>query len=622
MEYVEPSLQMWLTFGVIFIAITLYATEKLPLEVTSLGVITGLLLLFHFVPYTTTVDIPHGGEDGLTIRSLLDGFSDPALITILALLVVGQGLVQTGALDELARLMVRAGVKRPKVVTIFVLAFVLVISAIMNNTPVVVIFIPILSAMAARQKQSASLLMIPLSFAAILGGNLTLIGSSTNLLASGTLEVISGDGLDFFAFTVPGLVLAGVGFIYVTLIAPMILKERTKKGETAGYITGKQFIVEFYVTEGSDLEGQQSVAGMFPNIRQLTIRMIQRGTEQFLPPFDDLTLQADDRLIVASTRQELTQLLKRSPDMLTGTVSLNIDSDYETANRFLSKDMMLAEAVIAPASRMEGRNLSQIGFYQQNDCVILGVQRRSRMIRQSLEKVRLEAGDVLLVMGTRSDTMNLRANTDILLMTWSMTDMHLTDKSQVALGVFGLVVATAATGLLPTVIAATSGAVLMILGNCLNIRQAARAVDRRIILIVASALAMGTAMNATGGAQFLASNLLITLEGYSTSIILSAFFLLIAILTNILSNNATAVLFTPIAVSVANGLNVDPMPFIVAVIFAANCSFATPMGYQTNLLVMGPGHYKFRDFMRIGIPLIFILWITYSLFAPWYYNLS
>jgi di/tricarboxylate transporter len=612
---------MWLTFGIIFVAIILYATEKLPLEVTSLGVITGLLLLFHFMPYTTLVDIPHGGEGGLSIRSLLDGFSDPALITILALLVVGQGLVQTGALDELARLMVRAGVKSPKTVTIFVLAFVLVVSAIMNNTPVVVIFIPILSAMAARQKQSASLLMIPLSFAAILGGNLTLIGSSTNLLVSGTLETITGDGLDFFAFTVPGLVLAGVGFIYVALIAPKILKDHTTKDDNSGYITGKQFIVEFYVTEGSGLEGQHSVAGMFPDIRQLTIRMIQRGPEQFLPPFDDMTLEANDRLVVASTRQELTQLLKKSPDMLTGTVALNLDCDHATANTFLTKDMMLAEAVIAPASRMEGRNLAQIGFYQQNDCVILGVQRRSRMIRQSLEKIRLEAGDVLLVMGTRVDMMNLRTNTDIVLMTWSMTDMHLTDKSQIALGIFGLVVASAATGLLPIVIAATTGAALMIVGNCLNIHQAARSVDRRIILIVASALAMGTALNATGGAEFLAINLLDALEGFSPAIILSAFFLLIAILTNILSNNATAVLFTPIAVSIAEGLNIDPMPFVVAVIFAANCSFATPMGYQTNLLVMGPGHYRFSDFMRVGIPLIFILWITFSLFAPWYYKL-
>ncbi len=611
----DGQFHMWVTYAVVSIAIVSYALEKVSLELTSLCVIAFFLLFFNIFPLTDAA-----GESMLTTKSLLQGFADPALVTVLSLLVLGQALVQTGALDDLARFMIKTGLKKPKFVVKAILVFVMIISGIMNNTPVVVIFIPILSAMALRLKGSPSTVMIPLSFAAILGGNLTLIGSSTNLLAAGSLQATTGQTLGFFDITIVGSVVAVFGFFYLIFIAPRLLTHNAPSNQNGDdYVSGKHFLVDFLVTKESGLIGMESVAGMFPEMKNMTVRMVERHGQSHLPPFD-LTLKEGDHVVVATTRTDLMNQIKQKPDMIMGTLSLNMDYDVSKPKKFVSKSLILAESVIAPASRVEGRTLRQIAFHRQTGCVVIGIQRRSRMIRQSLEDIKLEAGDVLLILGERHKVLNLRSDHDVLLMTWSMSDMHMSDKSKISLSIFGVIVTLVSTGLLPTSVAALTGVCFMIGLGALNIRQAARAVDRRIILIIAAALAMGNSMSATGGAAFLAESLLSALDGTSPTLILSAFFLLIAILTNILSNNATAVLFTPIAVSIASTLGVDQAAFVVAVIIAANCSFATPMGYQTNLLVMAPGHYRFSDFMKVGIPLIFLIWLVFSFFAPWYYN--
>ncbi|MDC1428666.1 SLC13 family permease, partial [Emcibacteraceae bacterium] len=216
---------------------------------------------------------------------------------------------------------------------------------------------------------------------------------------------------------------------------------------------------------------------------------------------------------------------------------------------------------------------------------------------------------------------SLRLNNDVMLMEWSAKEIPVKADIWKALTIFFSVVVLASSGIIPVAVASIFGAFAMIASGCINIRKAAFAVDRNIFMLIGAALAMGTSLQATGGASFLAMGMIDLLEGSSTAVILSAFFLLIALLTNILSNNATAVLFTPIAISIANQLEVEPFIFVTAVIFAANCSFATPMGYQTNLLVLAPGNYKFGDFMKVGIPLIILLWISYSFFAPWYYGI-
>lgn len=278
--------------------------------------------------------------------------------------------------------------------------------------------------------------------------------------------------------------------------------------------------------------------------------------------------------------------------------------------------------MVTPGSRHVGQNLVQIGFRYKYHCVVLGIQRRSQMIRARVTEIRLEPGDVLLVQGRQSDVDALRGDQDILLVEWTATEMPAVHHAASTLAIFGGVIATAALGVLPIEIATLVGAGLMLATGVLNIRQATRAIDRTIVMMIAAALALGSALQATGGAEFLAGVLLSVMGDASPAIILSAFFLLVAVLANLISTKATAVLFTPIAVGIAQGLSLPVEPFAVAVVFAANCSFASPIGYQTNLLVMAPGNYRFVDFIRVGTPLLIIVWLVFSFVAPWYYGLS
>ncbi|WP_417317632.1 SLC13 family permease [Emcibacter sp.] len=616
-ELIDPSLQMWLTFAIIGGAIIFYTMDHIPLEITSLGVISVLLLTFHFLPLHDS-----SGALLLNMRTLLSGFADPALVSILGLLVIGQGMVQTGALEGPATILIKHGINYPRRVVLFCLLVVMIISAFLNNTPVVVIFIPILIMLMDKIEKPASQVLIPLSFVAILGGMSTLIGSSTNLLAAGAYKAQTGLDIGFFDFFVPGLFLMGIGLVYVLTIAPRLLPKTQAENGTAKQMSGKQFIVQIDLVEGNSLIGKSSIAGMFPDLAGMTTRLIQRDSTVFLPPFDDITLREGDSIILATTRRTLTEKIAKTPSLMKGAMtSLGGDEPVDDTAPEASKRQHIAEVIVAPASRLDGRTLEQVGFHLQGGCKVIGIQRRSRMIRTSIDDIRLEAGDVLMVVGTATQVRSLRTNRDVLLMEWSTSEVPVKADSWKALTIFAGVVTVASTGLVPIPITATAGAFLMILTGCLNVRQASRAVDRRIFLLIGAALAMGASLQATGGASFLAHHMIEILSGASIAVILSAFFLMVAILTNVLSNNATAVLFTPIAVNLATELNVEPMVFVTAVIFAANCSFATPMGYQTNLLVMGPGNYKFSDFLKVGVPLIIVLWIGYTLFAPWYYDL-
>jgi di/tricarboxylate transporter len=283
--------------------------------------------------------------------------------------------------------------------------------------------------------------------------------------------------------------------------------------------------------------------------------------------------------------------------------------------------ILLAETVVAPGSRLSGRTIEMSALRSMTGCIVLGIQRQSRMIRMRMSDIRLEAGDVLLVSGSAAQVEALRLSRDVILLEGSTSEMPLTERAGRALAIFLTVVAVSATGALPISIAAITGALAMIPAGCLNIRQAARAFDRRIYLLIGSSLAMAAPLAATGGARYIAEGVVGLLNGQSPALVMSALFLLIAVMTNFLSNNATAVLFTPIAISTAEQIGVAPFPFIVTVILAANCSFATPISYQTNLLVMSPGHYRFADFTKVGFPLVLLIWLAYSLLAPWYYGL-
>jgi di/tricarboxylate transporter len=616
MQTIVPDIwQMWVTFAAIVGAVVLYSTERRSLELTSLFVVGFFLIFFELFPV-----IGEDGENLLSSSKLLAGFANPALVAVLALLVVGQGLFHSGALEAPTQWIASVGQGRPRTTLIATLFLVATVSAFINNTPVAVMFIPVLATLAAQLRRQPSKVMMLLSFVCILGGMTTLIGSSTNLLTAGIVAQIGLGQIRFFDFTIPGLVLASVGMVYVLFVAPRLLPNREGLGEELGQGSGKQYIAQIQLNYDHPLVGETSVAGMFPSLKDMTVRMVQRGEHPILPPFDEITLQPGDTIILAATRQSLTDALRSRANIFQGMLEEHLHNaeDEEEAD-ISSGKVNLVEVVVAPGSRMIGRNIEQIGFRHETRCIVLGIQRRSRMIRARMSDIRLEDGDVLLILGKEKDVQSLRFNRDVIPLEWSATEIPDVTRAWRARAIFGATILAAVTGIVPIEVAALAGAAAMIAFDVINIRQASRAVDRRIFLLVGAALAMGTALQFSGGAAFLAHAVVALFADAGPAVVLSVFFLLVAIMTNLVSNNATAVLFVPIAVGTAQELGVDPMIFIYAVIFAANCSFATPMGYQTNLLVMGPGHYQFRDFMRVGGPLIIILWIAFSLFAPWYY---
>ncbi|WP_323054729.1 SLC13 family permease [Roseibium salinum] len=544
---------------------------------------------------------------------------NPALITVICLLVIGQGLFQTDALEGPAKAIVRMSRGRSHWAATPILIVVAILSAFLNNTPVVVMFLPILTAVAATTGQSPARVLMPLSFIAILGGMTTLIGSSTNLLVANYAAQSSDLRLTFFSFTPIGLIVAGAGSIYVLYVMPRFVKIRKTMAEEFQATSGKQFIAQIEITYGHPLVGVESVSGMFPKLKDMTVRLVQRGQKPILPPFENVALSPGDTVIVAATRAALANALARRQPLM------DTESDAGSSGREASAtapgSINLAEVVVAPASRLMGRTLPQSGFYSETGCLVMGIQRRSRMPRMAMNDIRLEAGDVLLVAGNEDEIARLRGNRDVLLLDWSTAELPRRRYAPRALLIFACVVALAATGVVPIVSTAVAGTFAMIATGCLNIRQAMRAIDSRIFMLVGASLAGAVALESTGGAMAIATTLVQVLEGASPAIMLSALFFIVMILTNFLSNNAAAVLFTPVALNLADQIGQPPEAFVVCLIFAANSSFATPVGYQTNLIVMGPGHYRFNDFLKAGTPLTLILWLTFSLVAPWYYGL-
>lgn len=616
---------MCAVFALIAVAVAAFVWEKWPIELTALGALAVLLVLFEAMPLAGA-----DGANRLDAARLLEGFANPGLVTVAALLVIGQALVQTGALEGAADRLYRLAGRRPAVVMAASLVAVAVLSSVLNNTPVVVIFIPILGALAERLRISASRVLLPLSYAAILGGATTLIGSSTNLLVAGVADELGLARIGFFDFLAPAAVLAAAGLPFILFAIPRILPDRvTLAGRFAA--DGRQFIAQVAVRPASPLVGERAVAGRFRGLPGATVRVVQRGEHAFLPPFDGVTLAAGDMAVLAVTRRALTGLLARHRGALHPSVAPEAsrrggaeeDEDAEDGSEesWQGDEQILAEVMIPPASRMVGLTLEQFGFRRRAGCIVLGVQRRSRMFRQRLTDIRLEAGDGLLIQGPPERVAALRENSDAMLVERTQQALPRYRHARRAALIFAAVVAASATATAPIVVAAVAGAAAMLACGCLDIRQAARALDRTVILMVASTLALGAALFETGGAVWLAERFTAAFAGAGPGWLLSALFLAIALATNLLSNNASAVLFAPVAAALAQGLGLDPAPFLHTVILAANCSFATPMGYQTNLLVMAPGHYRFADYARAGAPLTLLLWAVFTAFAPWYYGL-
>lgn len=593
------DIQAWAILIVTGAMLISLAWERVGLEITALTVTVFLLLWFQLFPLETQ-------PDRLSPEVLLSGFANPALLTVMALLVMGQALIQTGGLSTLSDLVGRLAARRKHLAVGTSLTVVSAASAVLNNTPVVVIFISIMQSLAVRLHTSPSRLMMPLSFAAILGGMTTLMGSSTNLLVNSALLSLGLEGLGFFDITLIGVCLASVGLLYVLFILPRLLPHRGGLARAIGE-NGRQFVAEIEVEPDSELIGEKPVAGRFPLLPKMTVQLVQRDRRTLYPPFDEITLRVGDVIVVAAPRAEIADALSHFRGRSTTRAS-----EPHRGSTASEAQPVLAEVMVAPASRMADLAVSAIAFESRFDCTVLGVQRRGRMQRRRLGEIRLSAGDVLLVKGEEQAVRsNLSANPDVLLMSWAVRPVPKRERVPHATIIFLAAILTAALGILPIVVSALAGALAMLMTGCINIRQATRAMDRTIFLLVGASLALGQALQATGGAALVADGFTALLPEGSPILALGVLFLTVAVATNVLTNNATAILFTPIAVDLATGFGLSAFAGAVTVIMAANCSFATPIGYQTNLLVMGPGHYKFRDYLKGGLPLILLMMLTY-----------
>ena len=602
-----PSWHIAFVLTLLFLAAVSFAFERISLEATSVALLVILLVGFEVAPLHDA-----SGARILSAIDLLGGFANPSLVALLALLVMGQGLVQVGALPWFARPMLSLARHAPRTTVGLVLVGALVLSGFVNNTPVVVLTIPLLQRVAARLGWSASRVMMPLSFVAILGGMTTLIGSSTNLLVSSTLTGLGERALGFFEFAALGSVLAAVGAAYSLLILPRILPDRRNLTQRL-LRKEKLFLGEIDVTAASALLGKTPRDGVLEALPDVQVLLVQRGEDTLDPMSDEVVIAADDVLIVTADRESLA-------GALSGHVGFMLGRELVEKNggkgRRSAEDHVVAEAMIPPASAMVERTLDAIAFHRRFGCLIIGVEHQGQLATRRLSRMRLEAGDELLIVGARESVEALSDNPDLVLMGRGIHDVPRSTLAPRAVAIFVATVVLAATGVLPIVVSALAGMAMMLATKCLDIRNAWRAIDRRILLLVGSTLALSMALQRTGAGDVVARALLEPLGDASPWVTRTLLFALVAITTNLLSNNATAILFTPIAVALAHSMGLEPSSLAIAVLLGANASFATPIGYQTNLLVMGPGHYRFVDFLRGGLPLVALMTVTYAIASP------
>tara|TARA_B100000212_G_scaffold90224_1_gene66201 strand:+ start:2559 stop:4358 length:1800 start_codon:yes stop_codon:yes gene_type:complete len=592
---------MWIVFGLTFLSMILYSIDKIRMEVISLFSIVVLLLIFQNSPI---LGVSSGGA--INISLLLNGFANPALIALMSLLIIGHGLLVTGALEDIAVWLSGDRDKNTKYKFYGVMLLVFILSATLNNTPIIIMFIPIIIALSRQMSVSSRSILIPLSYVSILGGMTTLIGSSTNLLVSGTTSTLIGRELNFFEFTGQGIILATVGFLYAIIILPKLL-QRNLKGKTeeskTDFESGRIYLVEISIDNENPLIGKKFVSGILSDIKEIAVNVVLRDGDRLLPPFEDIEIKSGDKLVLEITKNQLTEKIKSNDRIFN-----SIDS-----SNFSSERGILIEASITPRSFFIGRNLTQTNFEAETNCKIIGIKNEKKFVRNLPKYQKLEAGHILLIKGEEEDIKNLRGKKEIIPIEWSA--IYLPAKQYILRSrlIFIFTILAAATGLLNITVAALLGVILMLLTNVLTIRDALNALDSKIFLLVASSIMLSTALQETGGALFIADSLQNILVNLDAVIVLSLFFITVAVVTNFLSNNATAILFAPIAINLASSLNIQPEPFIYCLIFAANCSFATPIGYQTNLLVMGPGNYQFKDYLTSGIPLVLLIWLSYTI---------
>ncbi len=590
------SIDAVIVFALLVVAMILFVSDRVPFDVAALIILATLLL--------TGIVSPREG---------LSGFSNTATVTIGAMFVLSEALRRTGALTRLSDLFSEYGRGNFWLTLSLMMGGIGVVSAFINNTAAVAIFIPVVIGVASDLRVSASKLLMPLSFASMFGGVCTLLGTSTNILVSSLAQQHGAEPFGMFEFTPLGILFLAVGFAYIyTVGVPLIPARREGQGLTSNYEM-QAYLTDVVIDERSACVGDTLEESSLIEDLDLDVLQILRGTDEPVRRNRDAALEAGNVLRIRGSVEEIEKLVERED------VSLRPAREWHDVDLEGGPDK-LVEAVAAPDSSLERERISEVDFQDRFGAVPLAIRRHDTLRQEDLGDVRLEGGDSVLLDMQEERTREVQDDPSFVLATEVDVPQYRWNRIPVAVAILVGVVLTAALNILPIVVSALTGCILMVLTGCITTEEAYQAINWKVIFLLAGVIPLGTAMENSGAADILSEVLLGSLQPFGPTAVLSGFFLASMMLTNIISNQATAALLTPIAIQAAQTLGVSPRPFLMAITYAASLSFMTPVGYQTNTMIYGPGQYKFTDFTKVGTPLNVILWVLGTFLIPWFWS--
>jgi len=584
---------IWLVTLILVVAMMLLITEKVPVDLTSIGIIVVLTV-----------------SGILSPTEAIAGFASPAVITVAAMFLISKGMIRTGAVGYISQKVIEYSRGKPNLAIFLILFIVGAASAFINNTPVVVLFIPIILSLSCELGLSPSKFLIPVSYASTLAGTCTLIGTSTNIIIS---DLSAGHGLGslgMFELSPLGVPIALLGFIFLFFAAPKLMPNTHNPVCELKDPEHRRYLAELQVPRGSRLIGENPASFFSQKFPAMEILELIRYSHVYYPDRDTVKIAPDDILLVKGSANDLVEILH---DDLIELPMADQGLSLEAEN----KETLIVELIIPPQSTLLGERLVASGLRRDPDIHIIAIKRQKlHYAEPKVKDIRLKIGDILLVRLPESSLERLRGGSDFII----AEDVHheIVHKrlARRAFLIFGAMVVSASTGMADILVCALAAAFLMLITGCLQLRDAYRAIDGRVLLIIIATIALSAALEKTGTSEFYARTFLRMFTGLSPAFVLSGVIILTSISTHLLSNNATAILLLPIAITAAQSLGVDPRPFIIAVCFGASACFATPIGYQTNLLVYGPGGYRFSDYLKLGIPLNLLVLVLGSLFIP------
>ena len=596
-------MEIFLTLTVLILALIGFIGEWFPADFTALIVAVALMLLGLVTP-----------EQGIS------GFSNSATITVMAMFILSAGITRTGVVQTVRDWLVKWG-GTSLTQQIFVMgAIVGPISALINNTAVVAIFLPIVEDWCKKQQISVSKVLMPLSFVTILGGTITLIGTSTNILASGVSKQLGYGEFGLFQFTFLGIIVFVIGLIYLAFASHQLLPNgKISAGDVVEKSYGlKDYLSELVIAPRSSLIGQTLQQSEIQRKFDLDVLELIRNKARFAQPLADKVLQAGDILVVRCNRDDLLKIKEERGLEILPEVQFKNEPIAEVLTTGEEK---IGEVLILSNSRLIGTTLKDIRFRQRYNVTVIAIRRGAELLKGRLGKIPLRFGDLLLLQGPKQSFIGLQTTRELLVLEQRDSENLRKQKAPIALAIALAVILLAAFDLVPILVSALAGVILMVLTGCLKPGEIYGAVRWDVIFLLAGLIPLGIAMDKSGTTQWLATGLLAAGGSLSGYWILTFFFIVTTILTSILSNNASVVLMIPIAVEVAKSLELNPLAFMFAVTFAASNCYLTPIGYQTNTMVYSPGGYKFMDFIKVGFPLTILMTIVTPLLIVWIYGL-